>query len=501
MKIEPGQWTGPVESPYGLHLVLVRERVAGAAPALAEIRPQVEREVLAERRKKELDALYERLLQKYTVTIEKPRRRRRRPRPAQAGRGEARARRFCSLAGLVLAGAAPALAHEARPGFLELRETGPETYSFLWKKPTGGEVEIQIAPVIPKDCRLATSDRQQLSPGAVVVRGTLTCAGGLAGKTIAIAGLEATITDVLVRLHHADGRLESHLLRPATPSVTLGGVTTAGERALGYVQLGVQHILLGVDHLLFVLGLMLIVSDRWMLVKTITSFTLAHSITLAIATLGYASAPLPPLNAAIALSILFLGPEIVRTLAGRDELHDPPPVGGGVRLRAAARLRLRERPHLDGPAAGRDPARAAALQRGRRAGAGGVRAARDPARALVPRARGPLAAAGSSAPGLRGGHARRLLDDPAHAHPARRGRDDGEASPRRHRCDGAPLLHAPRCRRSGRRSPGPTPRRAAPRAFSPASITRSRGSTTCSRWSRSACGAPSSAHRRCGCCR
>jgi len=217
---------------------------------------------------------------------------------------------------LVLAGGSAARAHEARPGFLELRETGSETYSFLWKKPTGGEVEIQIAPVIPDGCRLETPDRQQLTPGAVIVRGTLTCAGGLAGKTIAIAGLEATITDVLVRLHHADGRLESHLLRPATPSVTLGAVTSGLERSLSYLQLGVQHILLGVDHLLFVLGLLLIVSDRFTLVKTITSFTLAHSITLAIATLGFASAPLPPLNAAIALSILFLGPEIVRVWRG-----------------------------------------------------------------------------------------------------------------------------------------------------------------------------------------
>ena len=218
--------------------------------------------------------------------------------------------------GLLLLPAAQARAHELRPGFLEVRETGPETYSFLWKKPTGGEVEIQIAPVIPEGCRLATPDRQQLSPGAVLVQGTLTCRGGLAGKTIRIAGLEATITDVLVRLHHADGRLESHLLRPASPFVTLGGVTTAAERALSYVQLGTQHILLGVDHLLFVLGLLLVVKSRLALVKTITSFTLAHSITLAIATLGYASAPLPPLNAAIALSILFLGPEIVRSWRG-----------------------------------------------------------------------------------------------------------------------------------------------------------------------------------------
>jgi len=223
-------------------------------------------------------------------------------------------------AGLPLLQAAPARAHEVRPGFLELRETGPETYSLLWKKPTGGEVEIQIAPVIPEDCRLATPDRQQLSPGAMIVRGTLTCPGGLAGKTIAIAGLEATLTDVLVRLHHADGRLESHLLRPATPSVTLGGVTSTWERALSYLQLGVQHILLGVDHLLFVLGLLLVVEGRWTLLKTITSFTLAHSITLAIATLGYASAPLPALNAAIALSILFLGPEIVRVWRGETSL-------------------------------------------------------------------------------------------------------------------------------------------------------------------------------------
>ncbi len=219
-------------------------------------------------------------------------------------------------ASLALIWAHVAGAHEVRPGFLELRQTGPETYAFLWKKPAGGEVDIQIAPVVPKDCRLATPDRQQLSPGAVIVRGTLACPDGLAGRTIAIAGLETTVTDVLVRLHHADGQLEGHLLRPATPSVTFGGNVRATERLLGYVQLGIQHILLGVDHLLFVLGLMLIVADRWMLAKTITAFTVAHSITLAIATLGWAAAPLPPLNAAIALSILFLGPEIVRTWRG-----------------------------------------------------------------------------------------------------------------------------------------------------------------------------------------
>jgi hypothetical protein len=221
-----------------------------------------------------------------------------------------------SVVALVAAFAGAVHAHETRPGYLELRESDPVTYALLWKRPTGGEVEIQIAPVVPDGCRLTTPDQQQLTPGAVVVRGTLQCRGGLAGKTLRVAGLETTITDVLVRIEHADGRVESHLLRPASPSVTLGEATSGLERAASYLQLGVQHILLGVDHLLFVLGLLLIVRDRWMLVKTITAFTVAHSLTLAIATLGYASAPLLPLNAAIALSILFLGPEIVRVWRG-----------------------------------------------------------------------------------------------------------------------------------------------------------------------------------------
>ena len=148
------------------------------------------------------------------------------------------------------------------------------------------------------------------------MRGTLRCDGGIEGKTLVIDGLETTVTDVIVRISHADGRVESHLLKPMNSSVALGAQTTTWRRSAMYLGLGVEHILLGVDHLLFVLGLLLIVTDRWMLLKTITSFTFAHSITLALATLGYASAPAPLLNAAIALSIFFLGPEIVRRWRG-----------------------------------------------------------------------------------------------------------------------------------------------------------------------------------------
>jgi hydrogenase/urease accessory protein HupE len=221
------------------------------------------------------------------------------------------------MAWLLVWAACASHAHELRPGVLELREGQPGTYGLLWKRPAGGEVDIRMAPVLPAECRAATPGATLLTPGALVVRGTITCEGGLRGRTIVIDGLASTVTDVLVRVYHADGWQETHLLKPMNPAVTLGERTTALQRSGAYLRLGIEHILLGADHLLFVLGLLLIVRDRWMLVKTITAFTLAHSITLAVATLGYASAPLLPLNAAIALSILFLGPEIVRARRGQ----------------------------------------------------------------------------------------------------------------------------------------------------------------------------------------
>jgi hypothetical protein len=224
---------------------------------------------------------------------------------------------LASIAGLLFWAAGAAMAHELRPGVLELREGQPGTYSLLWKRPAGGEVEIRIAPVLPPECRAASPGATLLTPGALIARGTFVCEGGLRGRTIVIDGLESTVTDVLVRVYHADGWLETHLLKPLNPSVTLGERTSALQRSGTYLRLGVEHILLGVDHLLVVLGLLLIVRDRWVLVKTITAFTVAHSITLAAATLGYASVPGLPLNAAIALSILFLGPEIVRARRGQ----------------------------------------------------------------------------------------------------------------------------------------------------------------------------------------
>ena len=139
---------------------------------------------------------------------------------------------------------------------------------------------------------------------------------GLAGKRIEFPGLQATITDVLVRVQLLDGRTWTTIVRPSRPWIEIAAEQT-GMQLLGtYVLHGIRHIAFGPDHLLFVFGLLLIVKNRWMLVKTITSFTVAHSITLAVATFGWAEVPVAPVEAAIALSIFFLGPEIVRSWRG-----------------------------------------------------------------------------------------------------------------------------------------------------------------------------------------
>ena len=221
---------------------------------------------------------------------------------------------LAAMAALVVLASMPAAAHELQPGFLELRESSPGRYDVLWKLPSLGSTDVRmpIVPVFPQTCRPLDDARADRAGSAWIFTSSLQCEGGLAGQTVGIEGLEAFTTDVLVRLQHADGRVETHVLKPVQPSVTLRRAGDAQRGASVYLNLGIEHILLGVDHLLFVLGLLLIVRDRWMLVKTVTAFTVAHSITLAVATLGIAQVPPAPLNAAIALSILFLGPEVVR---------------------------------------------------------------------------------------------------------------------------------------------------------------------------------------------
>jgi hydrogenase/urease accessory protein HupE len=228
------------------------------------------------------------------------------------------------LALLCLAGAllAPrAQAHEVRPGYLELQQTAPDTYNLLFKLPAlGEEFRLALYVSLPEGTQDITAPRALFTGGAYVERRTIRREGGLTGQSITIEGLSSTFTDVLVRVQDLNGTTHTDRLTPTKPFFVITSAPRTAEVAFTYLQLGIEHILLGVDHLLFVLGLVLLVNSRWMLIKTITAFTVAHSITLAVATFGYATLPAPPLNAAIALSILFLGPEIIRAWRGGTSL-------------------------------------------------------------------------------------------------------------------------------------------------------------------------------------
>jgi hydrogenase/urease accessory protein HupE len=221
------------------------------------------------------------------------------------------------VAYLLLAGAV-ASAHESRPAYLEIKETAPGQFSVLWHTPVLAGMRLPIVLKLPDDVKnLREPNVQELSDSFVERRWIDAGPTGLAGKRIEFPGLQFTITDVLVRVELLDGRKWTTIIHPSQPWVEIAASQTWLGVAGTYIVQGIRHILFGADHMLFVLGLLLIVKDRWMLLKTVTAFTVAHSITLAIATLGYAEVPILPLNAAIALSILFLGPEIVRSWRGQ----------------------------------------------------------------------------------------------------------------------------------------------------------------------------------------
>jgi hydrogenase/urease accessory protein HupE len=225
------------------------------------------------------------------------------------------------LVTMLLLSISSAHAHETRPAYLEIQELRAGQYRVVWKRPILGEVALPLELRLPEICQDLEAPARYATLGSLTERRVITCGeSGLSGKTIAIDGLEVSITDALVRIQTSDGRTQTRLLKPSSPSFVAPEARSIGGVAIEYLVLGIDHILRGVDHLLFVLGLLLIVSDRWMLFKTITSFTVAHSVTLAAATLGHASVPVPPLNAVIALSILFLGPEIVRSWRGQTSL-------------------------------------------------------------------------------------------------------------------------------------------------------------------------------------
>jgi hydrogenase/urease accessory protein HupE len=220
---------------------------------------------------------------------------------------------------------AEAEAHELRPAFLDMKEISAEKFAVLWKVPSLGEQRLRLNLRLPETCKDERPPVASEEDNYVISRWSVSCGGGLKGGTIAIDGLRTTLTDVLARIEYVDGTSEVTRLTPEKTGFAVTGQMNWLETAETYFRLGVDHILSGVDHLLFVLVLMLLIRERWMLLKTITAFTVAHSITLAGASLGYFSLPQKPVEATIALSIAFVASELVKMKSGERRLSEAYP--------------------------------------------------------------------------------------------------------------------------------------------------------------------------------
>lgn len=221
---------------------------------------------------------------------------------------------------LMLLVAGGGYAHEVRPAYLELRETSPHVYAVLWKLPLQGSLRLPLEPAFPETCERRGPSRTARSSAYLVERGTITCPGGLSGAELNVRNLELTLTDVLVRLETLDGVVRTARLRPERTSWSVPTEPSFRRTARTYLDLGVEHILLGLDHLLFVGALLLIVRGARRLLWTVTAFTAAHSLTLGAAVLGWVEVPTAPVEAVIALSILFLAAEIERSRRGEPVL-------------------------------------------------------------------------------------------------------------------------------------------------------------------------------------
>ena len=204
-------------------------------------------------------------------------------------------------------------AHEVRPAYLQLRQIGAGTYDVFWKVPAVGDtMRLSLYVEMPPACSNLVPPRGSFSGGAYTERWSVTCPGGLSGSTIRISGLTATLTDVLVRLERIDGSTQVTRLTSAVPSFIVEAAPRRFQVARTYISLGIEHILTGVDHLLFVSGLLLLVSGTRRLLFTVSAFTLSHTVTLTLATLGFVHVPPAPVEAVIALSILFVAYEVLR---------------------------------------------------------------------------------------------------------------------------------------------------------------------------------------------
>ncbi|TAJ68872.1 MAG: HupE/UreJ family protein [Phenylobacterium sp.] len=220
----------------------------------------------------------------------------------------------------MFAAIAPAQAHEVRPALVQIRETGPRAYEVVWKRPVVGDMALRLVPHLSGGSLETPATVEQAAPGYVTRVWRVLDGPPLQGQLLEVEGLSQSVTDVIVRVTNRDGEASDHVLKPAEPRMTLGSAKATGHAVPAYLLLGVEHILIGVDHLLFVLGLLLLIGPNWKLVKAVTGFTVAHSLTLALAAFGIIRFPSAAIEALVALSILFVAIELTPSRRAAGDL-------------------------------------------------------------------------------------------------------------------------------------------------------------------------------------
>jgi hypothetical protein len=211
-------------------------------------------------------------------------------------------------------------AHEVRPALVQITQRDAHHFDVLWKQPVNGDVALHLVPQLSEGALDRDPDLNTITPSFALRQWrNLSDNGGqpLNGQTLSVAGLERSITDVLVSVTLLDGRTTQQILTPRQPQITLDFSAHAAPAATAYLKLGIEHILTGIDHLLFVFGLLLLVRKPKPLLGTITAFTAAHSITLAATALGWIHVRSSVVEALVALSIVILAVELVRHAFGK----------------------------------------------------------------------------------------------------------------------------------------------------------------------------------------
>ena len=207
-------------------------------------------------------------------------------------------------------------AHEVRPSFLHMTQLSGDDYSVLWKVPARGDAVLKLDLEFPKSCASSTPKRIVRDTASVVQRWQITCTEDIAGARIVVRGLETTAVEMIGRIDWMGRVPQSVRLTGGENGFELSTQGTLTEVARNYGLFGFTHIWEGWDHLLFLTALMLLVRSLRQILWAVTSFTIAHSITLALAVLQIVHVPSGLVETMIALSIVFVAAEALRSGTG-----------------------------------------------------------------------------------------------------------------------------------------------------------------------------------------